>query len=174
MKNLLLLLLSFIVAPILGQVSTTIFEHKDAFRTIESLKRTDLNISKIMPPVDTNKLLEEDKELEGLDVPFNFGYLIDVNYTLSDGTWENVNNKKIWSMKVLSKGAYSINFTFSELKLSSDAELYIFNPEGTMVYGPVTKEQNIDDGIFITDLISGDEAIIQIIEPINTKEKSVL
>jgi hypothetical protein len=159
-----------------SQVYTHHFESKDAFTTFSALKQVESNIIalKTMPQTDVKKLLAEDKELEGLDVPFRFGYGIDVNYTLKDGIWINKGEKRIWSLRVSSPGAYSLNFIFSELSLAPDAELYIFNPNGSVVYGPVTAKQNIEEGTFLTDLVKGDEVVIQLIEPSASKASSVL
>ena len=89
------------------------------------------------------------------DYPFRFGYEFDVNYSLSDGIWEEENGKRTWSLRFSSEGTYSLNFIFSELELIPDAEIYIFNPDGRMVYGAVTEKQNIPQGCtsFLTDLI---------------------
>jgi hypothetical protein len=130
---------------------------------------------KQMPQFDARKMLEEDKELEGLDVPFRFGKGFDVDYTLKDGVWTKQGDKRIWSLRFSSSGAYSLNFIFSELNLIPDAELYIFNADGSMVYGPVTDVQNISKGAtFLTDLIAGNEVTIQLIEPVATKSSSSL
>jgi hypothetical protein len=171
---LLLALISGLTAS--AQVLSSIFEGKDAFNTFPVLKQVDVkNIPlKKMPPVDVAKLLEEDKERSGMGVPFRFGYKMDVDYTLSDGRWETRNDRQIWSLRISSPGAYSLNFSFSELILSPGAELYIFNPDGLMVYGPVTAEQNPAKGRFSTDVIAGDEVVIQLFEPAASKEKSLL
>jgi hypothetical protein len=106
---------------------------------------------------------------------FRFGYGFDVDYSLADGTWQLQGEKRIWRMKFSSSGAYSLNFIFSELKLIPDAELYIFNPDGRMVYGPVTEAQNIPEGFdrFLTEMVAGSEVIIQLSEPAASKKESV-
>ena len=45
-----------------------------------------------------------------------------------------------------------------------------------MVYGPITEKQNIPKGynFFLTDLIAGDEVVIQLSEPNISKETSKL
>jgi V8-like Glu-specific endopeptidase len=171
---LLVMLLSGLAAS--AQVSTHYFESKNAFRSFPALKQAEakeMSLKK-MPQFDARKLLEEDREVEGLDVPFRFGHDFEVDYTLSSGKWANQGGKRIWNMRVSSPGAYSLNFIFSELNLIPGAELYIYNPEGSMVYGPVTAEQNISEGTFLTDLIAGDEVIIQLIEPDVSKRSSSL
>jgi hypothetical protein len=159
-----------------AQVSTNYFENKDAFESFPALKQVEtkeIALTK-MPEVDVAKLLEEDKELEGLDVPFRFGLGFDVDYTLNDGKWVEQGNSRIWSMRFASRGAYSLNFIFSEMVLAPGAELYIFNSNGSMVYGPVTEGQNISEGTFLTDLVAGDEVVIQLIESDTSKVNSTL
>ena len=126
---------------------------------------------KTMPFLDVNKLLQEDAESELLDLPYNMGYIFDVKNTIEDGTWKTTEKERVWRLRVKSNNAYSINFTFSKLRLSPEAELYIFNSDQTSIFGPVKSDCNIE-GSFITDLLWGDEAIIQITEPIAVKQKS--
>jgi len=177
MKNLILLLV-FLLSTFItnAQVATTFFPGKDAFKSFPELKqsRSQVISTKRMLQVDTEKLLKDDQESERMDNPFRFGYVFDVNYTLNDGTWAEMDSMRIWSLKIASPGAYSLNFIFDELHLSPGTQLYIFNAEGSMVYGPVTETQNIEDGVFMTDLVAGSEVNIQLMEPSDNKEKSFL
>ena len=132
MKNLILIfvfLLSAFIAK--AQVATTFFSEKDGFKSFPELKQSRLQAvsAKRMLQVDTEKLLKEDRENESMDSPFRFGYGFDVNYTLDDGTWEERDSMRVWSLKIASPGAYALNFIFDELQLSPDAQLYIFNIE---------------------------------------------
>jgi hypothetical protein len=181
MKKILFLLLALTGITASAQVNTTYFEAKDAFATFTMLKQIPAEqtgiVLKEMQKVNVQQLLEEDQILDELGgYPSRFGYGMDVNYTLKDGVWEKQGAENVWSLRITSKGAYSLNFIFSELALSPEAELYIFNPDGSMVYGPVTAEQNLElpGQLFLTDLVAGDEAVIQIIEPNTYKEASTL
>ena len=177
MKNTILLIVLLLSASIMtAQVKSTRFRGKDAFKSFPEMRHFKSNhvSTKKMPKVDTESLLKEDQANEGLDIPFRFGNGFDVNYTLNDGTWEEQDSVRIWSLKITSPGAYSLNFVFDKLHLSTGAELYIFNSDSSMIYGPVTEEENIEKGTFLTDLISGDEVIIQLSEPANSKENSDL
>ena len=73
MKNFLLFVLLMSVLTIKAQVPTAYFEGKDAFKAMPVLKQTRAQAlsAKKMPPVDVEKFLEEDRELEGLDYPFS-------------------------------------------------------------------------------------------------------
>ena len=181
MEKLKLVLIGFLMifstVQCFGQVATRFFTPQESLKRNKSLlSKSDLEklVLRTMPTIDVGKLLEEDKDLEGLDVPLNTGYIFDVDYTLKDGLWNDINSKRVWSMRFHSKGAYYMNFTFSELNLSSGAELYISNIDGSMVYGPITAEQNVDKGVFITDLISGDDVVIQLVESGGTNDESIL
>ncbi len=127
-----------------------------------------------MPGFDINRLLEEDEAVKGMDVPYRFGKGFDVNYTLADGKWTEVDSGRVWLMKVTSPGAYSINFIFNELYLPEGAKLYIYNTNGSMIYGPVTSKQNLERRLFLTDIIKGESAILYLYMPENKKENARL
>ena len=120
-----------------------------------------------MPKFDINRLLEEDEAVKGLDVPYRFGKGFDVNYSLTGGKWTEVDSGRVWLMKVTSPGAYSINFIFKELYFPEGAELYIYSADGSMVYGPVTSKQNLENGFFLTDIIKGESVILYLFVPEN-------
>lgn len=179
MKKTLLLKIAFMLflfhQNINAQVNTTFFDKSDSFSATTLMLSQDRSVVlKKIPEFDIQKLLIEDKEKAGMDQPFRFGYDVDVNYTMEDGRWEILGSKRTWSMHVYSKEAYSLNFIFEEMHLSPDAELFIYNPDASMVYGPVTAKQNTESGIFWTDLIAGENAIIKLIEPISSQERSTL
>ena len=158
----------------IGQVSTVHYE-KGAAKASKFLYENEMKSVnlKTMPSLDVRKLLEEDAagEESELQMPYSIGYIFDVKYTIEDGTWKTTEKERIWRLRVKSKNAISVNFTFSKLKLSPGAELYIFNSDKTSIYGPVKSDCNFE-GTFLTDLLWGDEAIIQITEPIAVKQKS--
>ncbi len=127
-----------------------------------------------MPGFDINSLLEEDEAVKGMDIPYRFGKRFDVNYSLTDGKWTEVDSGRVWLMKVTSPAAYSINFIFNELYLPKGNELYIYSNDGSMVYGPVTSMQNLKNGLFLTDLVKGESVVLYLFEPSDIKESSKL
>jgi hypothetical protein len=169
-----------------AQVRSTFFQASNAFQTYPALESISTAVPvKQMSTVNVDSLLAEDQELAGLDVPFRFGYGFDVSYTLEDGVWEDAGDVNIWSLKIASPGAYSLNFIFDKLSLAYGAELYIYSADGTMVYGPVTAVENLPEAeatsatkesgkLFLTDLVAGDAVIIRLFEPANIPKPSVL
>ena len=153
------------------EVKAQVITHYDSKPLVQKSGICGLSLeidSVVMPAVDVEALIEEDKERENQPyIPFRFGYAIDVNFGLDNsGTWNNSNPEgKIWKLKIISKDAYSINLIFDELYLPEFAVLYIYNEDGTMIYGPVTSLNNNSSGVFASDLLSGDAIILEYFEP---------
>ena len=179
MKTPLLLIYLVTFCPILliGQVSSTIFLGKEnVFSIYPQFSDVLTKVPEIiMPEFDPNNLLKEDESNRKLNTPFRFGKAFDDNYSLDDGKWINNEKEAVWALKVTSIGAYSINFIFKDLSLSSGSELYIFSADGSMVYGPVTSRQNLSGNeLFLTDIIKGESVILLIQCPFEEQEKNKL
>lgn len=158
---------------IAAQVPTTIYSEEskifDLYPQFDKLRIEAPEI--ILPGFDVDRLLDEDKAVKGKNVPYRFGKGFDVHYSIADGIWTNVDSGMVWLMKVTSAGAYSINFIFNELILPEGSVLFIYNYDGSMVYGPVTSKQNIENGLFLTEVIKGESVILYLYVPEN-KEAS--
>jgi hypothetical protein len=108
-------------------------------------------------------------------MPFRFGYAIDVNYTLENsGIWHENKEGRVWKLGVQSHGAYSLNFIFEDLLLPDGAEIYLYNNDRTMVYGPITGKEGGSSKEFGTDLIKGETVIIELFEPEENRNMSKL
>jgi hypothetical protein len=158
-----------------GQIESRLYPNRDALSKISKVKDRKIS-SKIrkMPSFNKQVLLDEDAANKGVDIPFRFGKGFDVNITLSDGSWTEVENGRLWSMDFESEEAYSINFVFNDFYLPEGAELYITNKDETTLYGPVTSEQNTENGFFLTDLVEGDNVTIYLFEPSDKQEQAAL
>ncbi|WP_298516254.1 T9SS type A sorting domain-containing protein [uncultured Kordia sp.] len=128
-----------------------------------------------MPAFNVKALIEEDKKnAESVDPkPYRFGKAFDTDINIdvaSEG--EETKEGRIWSTEFHSKGAISMNFVLSNLQLTDGAELYLYNDTGTMIYGPVTSEQNKTKGVFLTDVIFGDHVTMYVKEPSDSERSS--
>jgi hypothetical protein len=106
-----------------------------------NLKMTTIPV-KTMPAVNNAKLLQRDSIREKMDVPFRFGKGFEVDFSLKDGKWRKTRDGRVWNLKIRSKGAYSINLILDELHLPKGGELYLYNENRDVMYGPVTSSQN--------------------------------
>ena len=157
-----------------SQVETKIFPKGQGITIpfIRDLKQSTRVIT--LPDFDKEKMIKEDKEMEGCDVPFRFGKGFDVNVSLEDGDWQNCENGRIWSLSVESDEAFSLNFIFNEIFLPKGAELYIINQNCNIVYGPVTYNTIDKSDFFLTDIIPDSKVKILLFEPLEVKGKSKL
>lgn len=172
-RTILTLILLSVISLIYGQVETKFYPDKNALEQVKPIRNhPKANKIKTFPSFDAQKLINEDKLNEGLDIPFRFGKGFDTNITLNDGEWVDVEGGRLWTMEFQSKGAYSINFVFDQFYLPDSAELYISNASGTVLYGPVTSWENTKNGFFLTDLISGSDVTIFLFEPKSQEGKS--
>lgn len=163
MKNL-LIIFGYLVSVIANcQIKTEVLSTGGAFIRYPDLSITSVMVQKEMPSFDFQSLIEEDEANKSKDIPFRFGKGFEVSFTIDDGNWYRKGEKAIWSLIILSKGAYSINLVLSDLNLPKGSELYLYNYEGSMVYGPIAADYNFKNGTFNTDIIKGDRIIIRII-----------
>lgn len=97
------------------------------------LNPTPSNIHTVtMPPVDRAALLAED-EIErqrGKHIPPRFGVPFEVDLGLDNaGTWtELANGDRIWRLKIIAPGAFSINLLYDDFWLPEGARFYIYKP----------------------------------------------
>lgn len=176
MKRIIIIILIFgWVVKIDAQVPTYTFEKGKVFEKYPGFQITKSNTpEKKISAFDITPLLEEDDTSKGMDLPFRFGKSFEVDISLKDGKWVKTDSTEIWTLKISTPNAYSLNFIFSELYLPHGANLYIFNEDGSMVYGPVTEEQNDHGTTFLTDIIEGASVIIRISVPLKKKDQTKL
>ena len=65
-------------------------------------------------------------------------------------------------MKIFAIDAINIRIYFDRLKLEKDAELYIYNPEGTVITGPITSSENLTNNLWGSNRFPGSTAILEL------------
>ena len=116
--------------------------------------------------VDVTKLLAEDEQRTKQGYPFRFGisHAVDINFT-STSAKSTLNGFIVHQYQIQSPGAYSINLIFDQFRLVAGAKLYLYNSDRSMLIGPITADHNPDNGVYWTDLVSGDRMIVELQEP---------
>ena len=160
----LMLLLVSMIGTLYAQVETRYYEKGKSDVSIKRSARNNLKVNR-MPSFDLAPLLKEDAKKDSMGGFFRFGKGFDVDYTLADGQWENVEGGRLWTMTFESKNALSLNFVFNDFHLPKGAKLYIENEDKTVAYGPVTEEATTENGVFLTDILPGEQATIYLFEP---------
>lgn len=171
-------ILSTLFAIIAFNLSSQVLTKKtDASLIDEKIKFIDkTNIDIVtMPTFDIEKLIAEDERSRILDLPFRFGYAFDVNYNMQNsGTWNEIEEGRVWSLKIVSSGAYSINLDYDKFYLPENSQLYIYNEQKSVLQGPIESASNTNDGKYSSDLVEGSSIILEYFEPYKVEKKGVI
>jgi hypothetical protein len=139
-----------------------------------TLQVQDVNLVEtvVTPPVDHAALLQEDQQRieEGWDGPLRFAY---PHYTMLDFTSAASldllsGGGRIWRLRVVSEGAYSLNFGFTTFQMPPGATLHLYpteqDPNNPIWEGPYTAADAVE-GEFWTPVIPGDDVTIEVYVP---------
>lgn len=105
--------------------------------------------------------------------PREIGFSIQVNYSVQNsGVWTELKDgKRIWRLHIQSKNAEALAVYFKEFQLSDHSELFLYKPDYSQVLGAYTSENNSDTKLFATELIEGDEFVIEYVVKGTTETK---
>ncbi len=160
-KYLIALLISLIY---LTKVSSQISEQgfPESFKLAN--KSDEIIPEKILDPIDTGKLLSEDRK-EG--IPNRFGVLQSLNINIkSEGLKTIIPGKgTIWRYKIKSTGTYSLGIQFSRYWLPDDAKVFIYDENKNQIAGAFTNVNNNDNQQLAIAEFFSDNAIIEYFEP---------
>ena len=94
---------------------------------VQMLRSVDLVV---LPAVDVAALRAEDEKalVEGIGGPARFAAAIPVDLDATrDGSWETLpDGSRIWRLRVVSPGAFSLNFGFSRFRLPDGATVHFY------------------------------------------------
>src|ERR1700687_3169668 len=86
---------------------------------------------KILPTVDTARLLAEDRTRDKdprRPSPERFAVAADVAFTLDNsGTWQNLADGRLWRMRIQSPGSKSLNLGITRFDMPEGAKLWIYD-----------------------------------------------
>lgn len=124
-----------------------------------------------MPPINLEK-----RKQEGNEKPYQFAYAHKVNINPNNsGTWHTLSNgDKYWVLEIESKGAKSLNFTFSDFYLPKGAKLFFYNKSRSDIKGAFTHKNNKSYRKLGVAPIKGDQIIIEYYHPVQLSEKPAL
>lgn len=116
---------------------------------------------KVLPQLDSATLIQESNKQGG---PFHFAKSRNVDFSVKQhGTWEDLENGfSVWRLKITSKKALTVSVNFDRFYLTSDAIMYIYNGDGTMVTGPITSSENNPYQSWGSSIYLGESLIIEV------------
>lgn len=79
----------------------------------------------------------------------------------------------VWRVGVTSKGAASIGLVFTEFNIPSDAKLFLYNPDQSIILGAFTAVNNNSSRTLPLQPLASDTVIIEYIEPSKTADATI-
>jgi lysyl endopeptidase len=173
MKKIVLILGSILpFAGIFGQ--TTSLVHLDGEPKVKVGISNDVPSLKFVAP-NREVLRAEDEARDKQGKPYRYGLAHFTNITTQNsGRWTELNNgMKVWQLKLKSKDAEALSFTFTQFALSTGAQFWIENKN----IGYSTKMFNqscvLEDGQLIIDLVWGDDVVLNLLQPSNEIQSEI-
>jgi hypothetical protein len=114
--------------------------------------------------VDQQQLLLQDRRREEMGLPPRFATSIPLSLSPQlNGIWRVLpSGNLLWSLRVRSPGALSLNFVFNPYHMPSGGRLFISTPDGSHRMGPFTDGDNESHGQLWTPVLPGEEAVLQL------------
>ncbi len=140
------------------------FQHKYFNHNIEA---------QVVPPFDLEKAREEDRAMNGT---VRFAAPISVDYSLENyGTWTVLENgDRVWRLKLHAAAALGVFVYYEDFYMPSGGRLYMYNEDGSQVFGAYTSRNNKPSGKFLTGMIDGETAILEYYEPFYVKGQGIV
>ena len=92
----------------------------------------------------------------------------------NSGIWETRSSgERVWQLKIKSTGAEALSLLFDKFLIYGNTTVSVFNTKGQLLHAPLTSKDVLDHGMQNIALCFGDEMILQIREPKNTKPSKI-
>jgi len=129
----------------------------------------------ISPP-EVKQLVEEDLIGSKNAEPHRFAVLLPLNINLENaGTWDSLTDGAlIWRVKLMSSGALALNLYFDHFNIPQGAKLFIYDEDRNQVKGAFTSANNHSSHLFATELLNGDNLIIEYYQPEYAEQNGII
>ena len=120
----------------------------------------------VLPAVDTEMLLDEDRAKAGAGGPWRVGISRPLEQPLT-WIWHGAaDDGGLWSAAIVSPGALEVRLHFAAVDLPPGAEIYVYSPgRGEMPLGPYTGAGPRGSGEFWTGSVAGDTVYVECYVP---------
>ncbi len=133
---------------------------------IQDLSRVDLWVA---PVVDADRHIREDEERTASTFDKALRFAVPIETALSPssyGTWEVLEDgSRLWRLRILSSGAYSINLAVDPMDLPEGATLHLYPADLTDFAGPFVAADAVEGVGFWSPVIPGEEIVAEVRVP---------
>lgn len=120
----------------------------------------------VAPDVDVDRYMLEDDEraAAGFEKALRFAAPIETALSPSlFGTWEALEDgSRLWRLRILSGGAYSINLGIDPMELPDGATLHLYPADRSRFAGPYVSSDAVDGEGFWSPVIPGEEIVAEL------------
>lgn len=121
-----------------------------------------------------NQLMIENQKRDELGLMYRFATGIETNITPENsGIWTtDSKGNKIWRLHIKYQGAQALSFLFSSFHIYGLTTFNVYNKEGLRLHTTVTSKDVLEHGQQNIELCSGDDMMLELIEPKGTRPSS--
>lgn len=121
-----------------------------------------------------NQLMIENQKRDELGLMYRFATGIETNITPENsGIWTtDSKGNKIWRLHIKYPGAQALSFLFSSFHIYGLTTFNVYNKEGLRLHTTVTSKDVLEHGQQNIELCSGDDMMLELIEPKGTRPSS--
>jgi hypothetical protein len=140
--------------------------------TIYSLSADDRNVISVNSP-DMDVIRNEDEKYPS---PYRFAVILPVDISPeTTGNWEQIpDGGRIWRVSVMAHGALAMSAYFDKFVLPDGGKVFLYDPSKTQVIGAFTSRNNVPEGYFATELITGDRFILEYYQPSGVQDAPLI
>jgi PKD repeat protein len=112
---------------------------------------------------DVGKLMQEDITNAANNKPPRIGVIVPLDLKMADnGEWITLpNGQLIWQLAIKAQGAIATSLYYDEFYIPEGGKLFIYNKDKTHIIGAYTNAANPMGKEFSTELVAGDEVILE-------------
>ncbi len=138
-----------------------------SFLLSEKKSIKEINPYKIELKQDVNKLIYEDDVNSKHGIPIRIAVVIPAKYDLAkDGEWTKLDKKtKICRLSISSPGAKGIILSYDKFYIPYGGKLFIYSKDKGQILGAYSHRTNPNGKEFSTEIIYGDELILEYVDP---------
>ena len=130
----------------------------------------------LLPELDLVRLSAEDAVTDPhKDIPWRYGVEHEVEWNAEDqGAWTVEQDHMVWRMAIDGSASTCLAVRFSTFEIPKGGSMFLYSPDGTQVIGALDHRNMKPWGGLSTDLIMGDEVIVEYRQPLTVNQAPAL
>ncbi|MGE0077119.1 MAG: putative Ig domain-containing protein [Bacteroidales bacterium] len=118
-------------------------------------------------------IAKDAKNKDNYGTPPRLAIAIPVELNMDNsGEWTTLpDGQEIWRLRIKAENAIAIILSYKNLFIPEGAELFLYNAQHTQVIGAFTLETNPTGGAFSTEMIAGDDIILEYVAAKSSTEE---